>query len=260
MNRDEITRVLIERGASPQPSTAVPDVGAQATTDFFNRFDRFVFPLGNSVLSGYKADQFSERWLFPNAELNHTWTHSFVAGRDVTGVRLLAADVFSLLIDASDPDGELFVDGYDDERGEIVRATGIGLWDWLERLAGLLLESPGSDLSFQSELPGNGAFEAAIWFSEPWDVAAVLEVTDLAFALAGAARFGRDLPKMADPTWVAQTFGGCPEWQQLKFIEALDLLWETEPILAEGHLSAIRSRLFLLSPDVSEGLAALGQR
>ena len=258
MNRDEISSILLGRGATTQRSTSVPVVGGEAITEFFERFESYSWPLGNSFLNGFDASEFSRMWNFPDSSRNETFANGYVPGRDVSGVRLLAVDEFSLLVDAGCPNGQLFVDGYDRERSGIARATGVTLWGWLERLAQLLIESPSSDLSFEDEIPGNGPFEDAIWFSEPSDVVAVLQHDEITLGLAGKGRFRRDLPMMADADWVAQTFGTCADWLQLKLIESLDLLWKDEPLKAQDYLSSIKQRQFNLNSDVNEALFALG--
>lgn len=253
MDRSLIVEILLDRGALPRRTASVPDVGGAATTEFFSNFESFTGLLGGGWMNGYSASTFSETLIAPKqADL---YVAEYEGAGDVSGVRRLAADISCLLVDATDPHAQLFAENEASEVGVIAaRATGMLLWDWLERLAELLRASPDARLNQPDGdlVPGCGFYDSGIWFTDTWSVLAHLDPPDLELALVGGGRFQRDLPKAKDSAWWARSFAGLPEWVQLRTLDVLARLAGSGSVLAVAHVDAIRTVVTALATSSSE--------
>ncbi len=253
MNRSQIVEILLSRGALPCRIASVPEVGGAATTEFFSNFESFTGLLGGGWMNGYPADTFSETLLAPKQ--TDLYVVEYEGAADVSSVRRFAADISCLLIDAADPGGQLFAEHEANQVGVVAaRATGVLLWDWLRRLAELLLASPDARLNNpDGELvPGCGFYDAGVWFTDTWSVLANLDLADLELAIVGGGRFERDLPKAKDSAWWARSFAGLPGWVQLKTLDALESATSSGSTLASAHIDAIRSAVAGLVASSSE--------
>ena len=241
---DRIAAVLCDRGESPQLNDRIPDVGAEATTEFFRRFEGFTYLLGREAFDGWSAEEFAS--LLNDPSPSDVYTLSYVEGEvgDLSGVRVLAVDRVSLLVDAHDPEGQLFVPGLDDWDAETdyvyARATGVTLWGWLDRFAQLAISHNVGDIT--EDFPAySELLEATSWFDRPNAIWSRLNPEEIAEGLVGGGRFALNLPRMSDPRWVNKTFGLSPEWVQLNVLDGLALVADSHPDLARRHLELIVS-------------------